>query len=84
MPGSALIAKALYRLAPPEMQELCTQLHELLDKGFIRTSSSPWGAPILFLKKKDGFQKMCIDYQELNKLTLKNCYPFSRIGDLFD
>ncbi|KAI3701002.1 hypothetical protein L2E82_45643 [Cichorium intybus] len=84
VPGAAPIAKAPYHLAPPEMQELSTQLQELLDKGFIRPSSSPWGAPILFVKKKDGSHRMCIDYRELNKLTVKNRYPLPRIDDLFD
>ena len=84
VPGAALIAKTPYRLAPPEMQELSAQLQELLDKGFIRPSSSPWGAPILFVKKKDGLHRMCIDYRELNKVTVKNRYPLLRIDDLFD
>ena len=84
IPGAAPIAKAPYRLAPPEMQELSTQLQELLDKGFIHPSSSPWGAPILFVKKKDGSYRMCIDYRELNKVTVKNRYPLPRIDDLFD
>ena len=84
VPGAAPIAKAPYRLAPPEMQELSTQLQELLDKGFIRPSSSPWGAPILFVRKKDGSHRMCIDYRELNKVTVKNRYPLPRIDDLFD
>ncbi|KAJ9557909.1 hypothetical protein OSB04_012523 [Centaurea solstitialis] len=82
--GAAPMAKAPYRLAPPEMQELSNQLEELLGKGFIRPSSSPWGAPILFVKKKDGSMRMCIDYRELNKLTVKNRYPLPRIDDLFD
>ncbi|GJY40813.1 putative reverse transcriptase domain-containing protein [Tanacetum coccineum] len=73
-----------YRLAPSEMQELSEQLKELQDKGFIRPSHSPWGAPILFMKNKDGSMRMCIDYHELNKLTVKNRYPLLRIGDLFD
>ena len=84
IPGAAPIAKAPYRLAPPEMQELSSQLQELLGKGFIRPSSSPWGAPILFVKKKDGSHRMCIDYRELNKLTVNNRYPLPRIDDLFD
>ncbi|GJT29324.1 putative reverse transcriptase domain-containing protein [Tanacetum coccineum] len=67
-----------------EMQELSTQLQELSDRGFIRPSSSPWGAPVLFVKKKDGSFRMCIDYRELNKLTVKNRYPLPRIDDLFD
>ncbi|GJZ62936.1 putative reverse transcriptase domain-containing protein [Tanacetum coccineum] len=66
------------------MKELSYQLKELSDKGFIRPSSSPWGAPVLFVKKKDGSFQMCIDYQELNKLTVKNRYPLPRIDDLFD
>ncbi|GKA83607.1 putative reverse transcriptase domain-containing protein [Tanacetum coccineum] len=70
-----------YHLAPSEMEELSGQLRELHDKGFIRPSSSPWGAPILFVKKKDGSFRMCIDYMELNKLTIKNCYPLPRIVD---
>ena len=61
--GTAPIAKALYRLGPPEMQEFSTQLQELLDNGFIRASSSPWGAPILFVKKKDGSHRICMDYR---------------------
>ncbi|KAJ0603514.1 putative nucleotidyltransferase, Ribonuclease H [Helianthus annuus] len=84
VPGAAPVAKAPYRLAPSEMQELSTQLQELLDKGFIRPSFSPWGAPVLFVKKKDGTLRMCIDYRELNKLTIKNRYPLPRIDDLFD
>ena len=66
------------------MKELMSQLQELLDKGFIRPSTSPWGAPVLFVKKKDGSMRMCIDYRELNKLTVKNRYPLPRIDDLFD
>ncbi|GKB96554.1 putative reverse transcriptase domain-containing protein, partial [Tanacetum coccineum] len=84
VPGSAPMARAPYRLAPSELQELSTQLQELSDKGFIRPSSSPWGAPVLFVKKKDGSFRMCIDYRELNKLTVKNRYPLPRIDDLFD
>ncbi|GKF22314.1 retrovirus-related pol polyprotein from transposon 17.6, partial [Tanacetum coccineum] len=66
------------------MQELSYQLQELSDRGFIRPSTSPWGAPVLFVKKKDGSFRMCIDYRELNKLTVKNHYPLPRIDDLFD
>ncbi|GKF33995.1 putative reverse transcriptase domain-containing protein, partial [Tanacetum coccineum] len=84
VPGAAPVARASYRLAPTELQELSTQLQELSDKGFIRPSSSPWGASILFVKKKDGSFWMCIDYRELNKLTVKNRYPLPRIDDLFD
>ncbi|GJZ56089.1 putative reverse transcriptase domain-containing protein [Tanacetum coccineum] len=84
IPGAAPVARAPYRLAPVEMQELSTQLQELFDRGFIRPSSSPWGAPVLFVKKKDESFWMCIDYRELNKLTVKNRYPLSRIDVLFD
>ncbi|GJR16688.1 putative reverse transcriptase domain-containing protein [Tanacetum coccineum] len=82
--GAAPVARAPYRLAPSEMKKLSEQLKELSDKGFIRPSSSPWGAPVLFVKKKDGSFQMCIDYQELNKLMVKNRYPLPRIDDLFD
>ncbi|GJR34507.1 putative reverse transcriptase domain-containing protein [Tanacetum coccineum] len=84
VPGAAPVARAPYRLAPSEMKELFEQLKELSDKGFIRPSSSPWGAPVLFVKKKDGSFRMCIDYRELNKLTVKNRYPLPKIDDLFD
>ncbi|GJU60253.1 putative reverse transcriptase domain-containing protein [Tanacetum coccineum] len=84
IPGAAPVARAPYRLAPSEMKELSEQLKEISDKGFIRPSSSPWGAPVLFVKKKDGSFRMCIDYRELNKLTVKNRYPLPRIDDLFD
>ncbi|GJY48218.1 putative nucleotidyltransferase, ribonuclease H [Tanacetum coccineum] len=84
VPGVTPVAKSPYRLAPSEMQELSGQLQELQDKGFIRPSHSPWGAPVLFVKKKDGSLRMCIDYRELNKLTIKNRYPLPRIDDLFD
>ncbi|GJV58582.1 putative reverse transcriptase domain-containing protein [Tanacetum coccineum] len=88
IPGACLcwhaLLRAPYRLAPSEMKELSEQLKELSDKGFIRPSSSPWGATILFVKKKDGSFLMCINYRELNKLTVKNRYPLPRIDDLFD
>ncbi|GKC07705.1 putative reverse transcriptase domain-containing protein [Tanacetum coccineum] len=84
VPGAAPVARAPYRLAPTEMKELSVQLQELLEKGFIRPSSSPWGAPALFVKKKNGSFRMCIDYRKLNKLTIKNRYPLPRIDDLFD
>nr|GEU62224.1 hypothetical protein [Tanacetum cinerariifolium] len=79
----APVARAPYRLAPSEMRELSVQLQELLEKGFIHPSSSPWGVPVLFVKKDESFQK-CIDYRELNKLTVKNHYPLPRINNLFD
>nr|GEY49220.1 transposon Ty3-G Gag-Pol polyprotein [Tanacetum cinerariifolium] len=84
IPGAALVARAPYRLAPSEMKEFSEQLQELSDKGFIRHSSSPWGAAVLFVKEKDGSFRMCIDYRELNKRTVKNRYPLPRIDDLFD
>nr|GEW07302.1 putative reverse transcriptase domain-containing protein [Tanacetum cinerariifolium] len=84
VPGAAPVARAPYRLAPSEMKELAKQLQELSDKGFIQPSSSPWGAPVLFVKKKDRSFRMCIDYGELNKFTIKNRYPLPRIDDLFD
>ena len=71
-------------MAPAELKELKIQLQELLDIGFIRPSVSPWRAPVLFVKKKDGTMRMCIDYRELNKLTVKNKYPLPMIDDLFD
>ncbi|GJY28428.1 putative reverse transcriptase domain-containing protein [Tanacetum coccineum] len=83
-PKATPVAKYPYRLTPFELEELSGQLKELQDKGFIRPSSSPWGAPVLFVKKKDGSFRMCIDYKELNKLTIKNRYPLLRIDDLFD
>ena len=66
------------------MAELKKQIEELLEKGFIRPSVSPWGAPVLFVKKKDGSLRLCIDYRELNKVTVKNKYPLPRIDDLLD
>ncbi|GJU62259.1 reverse transcriptase domain-containing protein [Tanacetum coccineum] len=84
IPGAVLIAKSPYRLSPSELEKLSGQLKELQDKGFIRLSLSPWGAPMLFVKKKDGSFRMCINYRELNKLTVKNRYPLPRIDDLFD
>ncbi|GJZ19582.1 putative reverse transcriptase domain-containing protein [Tanacetum coccineum] len=83
-PRAMPIAKSPYCLRPYELEELSGQLKELQDKGFLRPSSSPWGASVLFVKKMDGSFRMCIDYKELNKLTVKNCYPLPRIDDLFD
>ncbi|XP_021736153.1 uncharacterized protein LOC110702706 [Chenopodium quinoa] len=82
--GTGSISKAPYRMTPAEMKELKTQLDDLLDKGYIRPSSSPWGALVLFVKKKDGSLRLCIDYRELNNVTVKNKYPLPRIDDLFD
>ncbi|KAL5547192.1 hypothetical protein UlMin_006879 [Ulmus minor] len=84
LPGTSPISKAPYRMAPVELKELKEQLQELLDKKFIRPSYSPWGAPVLFVKTKDGTLRMCIDYRELNKVKIKNKYPLPRIDDLFD
>ncbi|GJY48897.1 putative reverse transcriptase domain-containing protein [Tanacetum coccineum] len=84
IPRATSVTKSPYRLAPSKLEELSRQLKELQDKGFIRPSSSPWGAPVLFVKKKDGSFRMCIDYRELNKLTVKNLYPLPIIDDLFD
>ncbi|GJT40920.1 putative reverse transcriptase domain-containing protein [Tanacetum coccineum] len=84
IPGATPVARAPYKLAPSEMKELSNKLQELADRGFIRPSTSPWGAPVLFVKNKDGSFRMCINYRELNKLTVKNRYPLPRIDDLFD
>jgi len=82
--GTTPISKAPYRMAPAELMELKKQLQELLDKGLIQPSVSPWGAPVLFVKKKDGSLRLCTDYRELNWVTMKNKYPLPRIDDLFD
>ena len=84
VPGATPASITPYRMAPLELKELKLQLQELLEKGFIRPSVSPWGAPVLFVKKKDGTLRLCIDYRQLNKLTVKNKYPLPRIDDLFD
>jgi hypothetical protein len=84
LPGTAPIAKRPYRMSVGELEKLKKQLKELLDKGYIRPSSSPWGAPIIFVEKKDGTQRMCVDYRALNEVTIKNKYPLPRIEDLFD
>ncbi|XXG47250.1 hypothetical protein AAC387_Pa02g1924 [Persea americana] len=84
LPGTALISIAPYRMAPAELSELKLQLQDLLSKGFTRPSVSPWGAQVLFVKKKDGSLRMCIDYRRLNHMTIKNKYPLPRIDELFD
>ena len=84
MPGSGPIAKRPYKMAVDELKELKKQLAEQISKGFIRPSSSPWGAPVLFVEKKDKSQRMCIDYRSLNEVTIKNKYPLPNINDLFD
>jgi hypothetical protein len=83
-PGTAPISKRAYRVSTPELVELKKQIDELLEKGYIRPSTSPWAAPVLFMEKKDGTKRMCIDYQALNEVTIKNKYPLPRIEDLFD
>jgi hypothetical protein len=84
LPGSTPVSKAPYQMSLLELTELKIQLQELLDKEYIRPSVSPWGAPILFVKKKYGTLRVCIDYRQLNKMTIKNKYPLPRINDLFD
>ena len=83
-PGTSPILVTSHRMAPVELQELRVQLQELLDKGFIRPSTSPWGAPVLIAKKRGKTLRLCIDYRQLNRVTLKNRYPLPRIDDLFD
>ena len=78
------ISILLYRMVPAELKELKAQLEELLSKGFLIPSTSPWGAPVLFIKKKDGSLRLCIDYRQLNQVTIRNQYPLTRIDDLFD
>ena len=84
VPGMAPISIAPYRMALAELKELKMQLQELVDKEFIRPSVSPWGAPVLFVKKNDGTLRRCIDYRQLNKVTVRNKYPLPRVDDLFD
>lgn len=84
LPGTAPISKRPYRMDVKDLSELKKQIEELLKKGFIRPSSSPWGAPVIFVDKKDGSRRMCVDYRALNDVTIKNKYPLPRIEDLFD
>ena len=84
IPGTEPISIPPYRMAPAELREIKAQLEELLSKGFIRPSISPWGAPVLFVKKKDGSLRLCIDYRQLNRVTIRNQYPLPRINELFD
>jgi hypothetical protein len=83
-PSTTPISKTPYHMPPKELAKLKNQLQELLDKGYIRSSSSHWGSPALFVKKKDGSLQMCVDYRPLNALTIKNIYPLPRIDFLFD
>ena len=82
--GTEPISRAPYKMAPAELKELKVKMEEMVNKGFVRSSMSPWGAPVLFVKKKDGSMRLCIDYRELNKVTIRNQYPLPRIDDLFD
>jgi len=84
IPEAAPISMAPYRMAPAELAELKKQIEDLVEKKFIQLSASPWGAPILLVKKKDGSSRLCVDYRQLNKLTIKNKYPLPRIDDLLD
>jgi hypothetical protein len=84
LPGTSPDAKRLYRMAPLELTKLKIQIVELQQKGFIRPSSTPWGAPVLFVTKKDRSMRMCIDYRSLNKVTVKNKYPLPQIDDHFN
>jgi hypothetical protein len=83
-PGTTPIYKTRYRMATPELAELKGHIKELLEKRFIHRSSSPWGAPVIFVLKKDGTQRLCMDYRALNEVAIKNKYPLPRIDDLFD
>jgi hypothetical protein len=83
-PGASPIYKTDYRMATPELAELKEHIKELLEKGFIRPSSSPWGASVIFVSKKDGTQRLCVDYHALNEVTIKDKYPLPRIDDLFN
>jgi hypothetical protein len=83
-PGTTPIYKTPYRMATLELAELKEHIKELLEKGFIHSSSSPWGAPVIFVPKKDITQRLCVDYHALNEVTVKNKYPLPRIDDLFD
>jgi hypothetical protein len=84
MPGAVPISKTFYRMSTPELKELQMQLEELLKKGYIRPSVSPWGALVLFVRNKDGTLRLCIDFRQFNKVVFKNKYSLPRIDDLFD
>jgi hypothetical protein len=84
MTREALVSKTPYRMSTPNLKELKMKLEEIMKNGYIFPSVSPWGAPMLFVKKKDGKLRLCIDFRKLNKVTMKNKYPLSRIDDLFD
>jgi len=84
IPGAGPVSMAPYRMASMELAELKKQIKNLLEKKFIRPSASPWGAPVLLVKKRDDSSRLCVDYRQLNKLTIKNKYPLPRIDDLLD
>ena len=84
VPGTAAISLPTYRMAPVELKKLKTQLQELVNRGFIWPSISPWRVPMLFVKKKDGTWRLCIDYRQLNKVTIRNKYPLPRVDDIID
>ena len=84
VPGTGVVSMAPYRMAPAELVELKKQIEELMEKQFIRPSTSPWGAPMLLVKKKDGSSCLCVDFRQLNKMTIKNKYPLPRFDDLMD
>jgi len=84
VPRTGPVPMAPYRMAPAELVELKKQIEDLMEKQFIRPSTSPWGAPVLLVKKKDGSSRLCVDYRQLNKMTIKNKYPLPRIDDLMD
>jgi hypothetical protein len=84
IPGTAPIAQRPYRMNPQELEELKKQLADMLSKGLIRSSASPWGSPVLFVDKRDGTIRFCVDYRKLNDVTIKNKYPLPKIEDLFD
>src|SRR4051812_14735056 len=84
IPGTILVSMAPYRMSASKLDELKSQLEELLEKEFIRPSVSPWGAPVSLVKKKEGSMRLCVDYKQLNKVTIKNRYPLPRIDDLMD
>jgi hypothetical protein len=82
--GAAPVSRTPYKMSTPELKDLQMKLEEIMKKGYIRPSVSPWGAPVVFVKKKDGTLRLCIDFKQLNKVTVKNKYPLPRIDDLFD
>jgi hypothetical protein len=84
IPGTAPIAQRPYRMNPQELEELKKQLADMLSKGLIHPSTSPWGSPVLFVDKRDGTIRLCVDYRKLNEVTIKNKYPLPKIEDLFD